>query len=167
MKIVTGSDGNLMQFRVFRILFPRLTMAELNATINKSIVLKTYNQSNIKKLSRCSVEKKHKDKCVRCRGDGPALPALELLGIIRVIFETVDNKTTNKKFGVQTRHVADSPKCKTNRDPHTKADVDNMTRYKTNIADYLNSSTSKTHVQDYFLSSHRKEADKKSVKNHK
>ena len=66
------------------------TMAELNATINKSIILKTYNQSNIEQLVRCLVKIRHIDKCVKCRflvpSDCPALlgiPDIELLGIIR------------------------------------------------------------------------------------
>ena len=40
-KTETGSDGNLNPFGVFRILFLRSTMVELNATINWSIVFKT------------------------------------------------------------------------------------------------------------------------------
>ena len=32
-------------------------MAELNATINKSITLKTYNQSIIEQLGRCTLKK--------------------------------------------------------------------------------------------------------------
>ena len=55
-KIDAGSYENLMPFIVFRILFPRSYMAELNATINRSIVLTTYNQSSIKQLGRCSVK---------------------------------------------------------------------------------------------------------------
>ena len=43
-KIDTGSDGNLMLSIIFRILFPRSMMVELNATINISVLLKTYNQ---------------------------------------------------------------------------------------------------------------------------
>ena len=39
-EIDTGSDGNLMAFRVFRILFPRSTVVELNGTINKIIMFK-------------------------------------------------------------------------------------------------------------------------------
>ena len=48
----TDSDGNLRPFQVFKILFPRSTMAELHTTINRSIMLKTYNHSNTKQLSR-------------------------------------------------------------------------------------------------------------------
>ena len=74
-------------------LFPKSTMAELNATLNRSIVLKTYNHSNKEQLSRCSVNIKHNDKCVKCRffvvpGDGPVLigiPDIHLLGIISYV----------------------------------------------------------------------------------
>ena len=53
-----------MIFRVFTILFPRSTIAELNATINTSILPKTYNQSHIEQLSGYSVKIRHIDKCV-------------------------------------------------------------------------------------------------------
>ena len=91
-----------MPFKVFKVLFPKSTLAELNATINRSIVLKTYNQSNMDQFSRSI---RHSDKCVKCRllsaeqGSGPAWPRMldnELLGIIRVMFETIDNKTNDK-----------------------------------------------------------------------
>ena len=75
-------------------------MAELNAARNTSIGLKTYNQSNIEPLSKCKVKIRHNDKCVKWRsfvvpGDGQALlgmPDMELLSIIRVLYETVDKK---------------------------------------------------------------------------
>ena len=44
-KIDTDRDKNLMPFRIFTILFPRSTMAELNVTIKRSIVLKTYSHT--------------------------------------------------------------------------------------------------------------------------
>ena len=67
-KIDTGCNESLMLFRVFRILFPKSTMAEPNATINRTIVLKTYNQSDIEWLGRCSVKISQNDKCVTgCR----------------------------------------------------------------------------------------------------
>ena len=124
----TGSDRNLMPFREFGILFPRSTMVESDA-INESTVIKTYDQSNTEQLSRCSVKIGHNDKCFKCRfsvvpGDGPALlrmPDIELLDIQRVMCGTVDNKTNGRKFDSQTKHVADSQKCKTNRDPQAKA----------------------------------------------
>ena len=105
-----------MPFRVFRILFPGLMMVELNAIIKKSKVPETYNQSNIEQFGRCAIKIKHNDKCVKCRffvvlGDGPALlkmPDKELHNIIRVMCNTIDNKTNSKKFYSPTRHVADS-----------------------------------------------------------
>ena len=50
-----------MSFRVFLILIRRSVMAEINATINKSVLLKTYNQSNIEQISRCTVKIRHSD----------------------------------------------------------------------------------------------------------
>ena len=83
-------------------------MAELNATINKSVVLKMCNQLNIEQLDRCSVRIRHNDKCVKCiffvaPVDGPGLfwmPDIELVGSIRVMCETTDNKTNKRKFDV-------------------------------------------------------------------
>ena len=74
----TGSDRDLITFRVFTILFPRSMMVDLNATINKLLIFKTYNQSNIEQLSKCTVKIRHNDKGVKCRffevpGDGQAL----------------------------------------------------------------------------------------------
>ena len=40
MCIVTRSNGNLMPFSVFKILFPKSTKAELHATKNNSFMLK-------------------------------------------------------------------------------------------------------------------------------
>ena len=92
------------------------TMMELNAKISKSLVLKTFNESNIEQLGRCSVRIRHNNKCAKCRffivpGDGPALlrmPDIELLGIIRVMCERIGNKANARKFDMQTRHSADS-----------------------------------------------------------
>ena len=61
-------------------------------------------------------------------GDGPALlrmPDMEFLGIIRIMCETIGNKTNNRKFDTQTRQVADSQSC------NTKPDVDSTSRDKT------------------------------------
>ena len=166
-KIDIDSDGDLMPFRVFRILFPRSTVLELNATINRSLVLKMYNQSNIEQLGRCSVSIRHNHKGVKCRfllvvGNISALfwmPVIALLGIIQVLCKTIDNKTNDRKSDVQTRY-ADSQDCGTYKDLQTKLEsVDNMSGDKTSISNYLNSSTNKTHMPDYFHSGYNKEAD--------
>ena len=73
---------------------------ELNATINKSVMLKIYNHSNIVQLSRCSVRIRYNDKYVKCSfflvlGNDPALlrvPNIALLSIIRVIMRQYTTK---------------------------------------------------------------------------
>ena len=131
-------------------------MAELYTTINKSILLKTCNQSNTETLSRCTVKIRHNEKCVKFRffvvqGDNPALLGMldiELPGIIRVMCETIGNKTTSKKFDSQTKYVAKPDECSSSKD-------------KTNMPDYLISSKIKTNMPDYFNSSDEKEGDKR------
>ena len=57
-------------------------------------------------------------------GSGPAflgMPDIELLGIMRVICETVGNKTANRKFETQTRHAQDYQNCKRKQEPTGKA----------------------------------------------
>ena len=83
-------------------------MVEVNVTINRPIVLKTYNQSNIEQLGRCSVRIRHNDKCIKCKffavlGNSPALIRIQdikLLGIIRVICETIGSKTNDRMFDI-------------------------------------------------------------------
>ena len=108
-KIDTGSDGNLMLFWAFKIVFPRSSMAELNGTIKDQSCLKhIINQTE---HGRCSVRMRYNDICVKCRffvvpGNGPALLVMsdiELLSIIRDMCETTDNKTKHRKVDVHTR----------------------------------------------------------------
>ena len=53
-----------MPFIVFRIPFSRSMMSEFNTTINKSLIFKTHNQSNVHKLGRWIVKIRQTDKCV-------------------------------------------------------------------------------------------------------
>ena len=116
-------------------------MVGFNATIIKSITLKTYNQSNIEQPGRCLVKIRQINKCVKCTflivpGDDPALHGMldiELLRTIRVICETIDNKTTGRKFESQTRHILDSQNCKTNSDPQAKPDTGSINKSKTHM----------------------------------
>ena len=75
--------------------------------------------------------------------------------------ETIENKTNDRKFDVQTRHAADSQNCSTNRDLQKRLDADNTCGGKSNIPNYLNSSTNKTEMSHYFHSSDNKEVDKR------
>ena len=95
-------------------------------------------------------------------GDDLALlrmPDIELLGIIRVICEAIDERTTGKKFDSQTKHVAGSQNCKTNKDQKVKLHEGNSNKDKTNTPDYLISSRIKIF---YFNPSDNKEADKRA-----
>ena len=86
-------------------------------------------------------------------GDGPALLRMvdiELLGIITVMCETMDDKTTSRKLDLQTRHAADSQNCQTNRDLQAKLDKGSTSKSKTSISNYLNSITSKTDMPELF-----------------
>ena len=112
---------------------------------------------------------RHTDKFVKCRFfvvpvSSPALlriPYTELLSVIRVMCETRDSKTNDRKFDVQTRHAADSQNCSATRDLQTRLDADDVNKDKTNISSCLNSTTTKTNMSDYFHSSDNKEADKR------
>ena len=115
-KVDTGGDRIQCIFRGFIVLFPRLSILALHATINRPIVPKTYNQSSIEQLGRCSVNIRHNNNCVSCRFFevplvGPAsvgMPDIELLGIIKVMYETIDNKNTSRKFDTKTSPLAES-----------------------------------------------------------
>ena len=89
------------------------------------------------------------------------MPGIELLGIIRVLGETMDNKTTGRKFGAHTQQVADCWNCRTNRDPQAKLNEDSKSADKINIPTYINSSTSISNMPGYLNSSNNKEADKR------
>ena len=55
--IVTGSDGNIMQYHTFEILFLRVTKENFSA---RNSVLKTYDKTAIPQLATFSVTTKHK-----------------------------------------------------------------------------------------------------------
>ena len=74
--------------------------------------------------------------------------------------KTICNKTTGKKIDLQTRHVADSQNCKTNKDLQVKPDEGSVSKNKTNMPDYLTSSKSKTNIADYLKFNDDKEADR-------
>ena len=68
-----------MPFEVFIILFPKSTLAALHITKNNSVILKTYNQLDIKQLGVSMVKLRNKDKSIKCRffeapGGGPETP---------------------------------------------------------------------------------------------
>ena len=55
-----GSDGNIMPTYLFKKLFPNITNEQLVATVNKCILLKTYNKTTITHLGTCKIIIEHK-----------------------------------------------------------------------------------------------------------
>ena len=66
-KIDTGNDGNIMPWDIFKKLFPEVTNVQLEETINKHIMLKTYNKTTITQLGTCKVIIEHKNNRKRCQ----------------------------------------------------------------------------------------------------
>ena len=60
-KIDMGSDGNIMPTYLFIKLFPNVTNEQLVATVNKCILLKTYNKTTITELRTCKLIIEHKN----------------------------------------------------------------------------------------------------------
>ena len=77
-KIDTGSDSNIMPQHIFKKLLPGVTNVQLAETINKHIMLKSYNKTTITQIGTCKVIIKHKNNRKRCQffvalGNGQAL----------------------------------------------------------------------------------------------
>ena len=60
-KMDMGSNGNIMPTYLFKKLFPNITNEQLVATVNKCILLKTYNKTTITQLGTCKVIIEHKN----------------------------------------------------------------------------------------------------------
>ena len=116
------SDGNLMPFKMLKRFF-KSTIEALCAIKNNSIVLKTYSQSNVENLGVCTVRSRNKDKAVRCRlvvvpGDGQTwlgMPDIELLGILKMVYEVVGGQQADGKFDSQTIQPSSGPSYKSNQ----------------------------------------------------
>ena len=81
-----------MSFKIFKNSFLKLTIEPLHTTENNTVVLKTYNNTNIKQLDICTVQLRHKANIPKCRlfavlTNGPALLGkldMEVLGIEKI-----------------------------------------------------------------------------------
>ena len=112
-------------------------------TKNNSVMLKTYNQSDIVQLGICTVKLRHENKCVRCRffvvpGNGPALlgiPDIELLSILRITCDIRGELHENKKFYSKAIDISSSPSCKANETPQMKTDRVDMHGDKKSLPD--------------------------------
>ena len=65
-KIDLGSDGNIMPLHIFKKLFSGVTNEQLAETINKCILIKTYNKTTITQLGTFKVMIEHKNNRRRC-----------------------------------------------------------------------------------------------------
>ena len=54
------SDGNLMLFNIFEILFPNTVIEQLNITKYGGIILRTYNNTSIPQISICRAPITHR-----------------------------------------------------------------------------------------------------------
>ena len=113
-----------MQFKVSELCFQKSTLVALYTSKNSSIILKTYNQSDIKQLGVCTVILRHKIKDAKCRflvvpGDSPALlgrPDIELPTILIITCEVIDDTDECRKIDSQTIEASIIPSCTTK--PH-------------------------------------------------
>ena len=92
-----------MPFKISKALLPKLTTETLCAMKNNSVVLKKYNQSNMKQFSMCTVRLRHQDKIAgfAVPGDGPVLLGMsdsKILGILEVTCEVVGDQQAERKI---------------------------------------------------------------------
>ena len=91
-KIDTGNDGILMQLNVFKILFPRVTIWQLEKYERQKCHTKIYNKSSTSWVGLCSNTINHKNKQKLCKffvvpGNVPTLlgmPHIKLLDILTI-----------------------------------------------------------------------------------
>ena len=95
-KIDTEADGNLMPISMFAKLFPKVSLDALNRTVNKSVTLYVYNDTEIKQFGTCSVRLYFKGKLHVCKffvvEHETAIVGImdsEKLGLIQVNFDMV------------------------------------------------------------------------------
>ena len=122
----------------------------MHGTNNNFIVLKPYNQSSIEQLGVCIVKLRHKNKIAKCRsfvvpGDDPALlgmPDIEL-GIMKIMFDIIEDQQADKKFAFQTMEPSSTLSCKTNTDRESRSGEANVIKSNSNMQDYFRPSMDK------------------------
>ena len=89
-KIDTRRDGNIMPWHFLKKLFPGVTNVQLAETINKHIILKTYNKTTITQLGTCKVIIEPKCNRKKCQffvvpGNGQALLGMPDIDAVQII----------------------------------------------------------------------------------
>ena len=114
-----------MQLEVFRNIFPKSILPAQHVTKNNSVILKTYNQSDMKQLHVCAVRLRYRDKYDKCRffvvpGDDPILlgmPRIEMLNILKIMCEVIGDPHESRKLNSQTIEASNSHSCKMKTEP--------------------------------------------------
>ena len=98
-KVDTGADGNLMPFSMFARLFPQVSLDALGRTVNKSVTLYAYNDTEIRQFGTCSIKLNFKGKSHVCKffvvQHETAIIGIndsEKLGLVQVNFDMVKNE---------------------------------------------------------------------------
>ena len=65
-KVDTGADGNLMPISMFSKIFPKVSLDALGQTINRTVTLYAYNDTEIKQFGTCSVRLSFKKRSQVC-----------------------------------------------------------------------------------------------------
>ena len=85
-----------MPLHIFKKLFPGVTNEQLAETINKHILLKTYNKTTITQLGMCKVMIEHENNRKRCQffvvaGNGHALLGMPDTDALQIINKNIDS----------------------------------------------------------------------------
>ena len=98
-KVDTGADGNLMPISMFSKIFPKVSLDALGQTINRSVTLYAYNDTEIKQFGTCSVRLSFKKRSQVCKffvvEHETAIIGItdsEKLGLVSVNFDMVQNE---------------------------------------------------------------------------
>ena len=98
-KVDTGADGNLMPISMFSKLFPKVSLDTPSQTINKSVTLFAYNDTEIKQFGTCSVKLSFQRRSQVCKffvvEHETAIVGItdsEKLGLISINFDMIKNE---------------------------------------------------------------------------
>ena len=98
-KVDTGADGNLLPISMFSKIFPKVSLDALGQTINRSVTLYAYNDTEIRQFGTCSVRLSFKNRSQVCKffvvEHETAIIGItdsEKLGLVSVNFDMVQNE---------------------------------------------------------------------------
>ena len=118
-KVDMGADGNLMPITMFMKLYPKISFETLSKTIDKGITLFAYNNTPIKQYGTCSVKVSFKGKQEICKfyvvehnTTILGVSDSEKLGLVKVNFDMIQNKTLRLVHSVDSNIESEAFKAK-------------------------------------------------------